>query len=155
MPGRVTEKYNDVSGQSSTFGYNIISLTAANYDAQMVLIDALRDATEDVTSGELDGLKVLSRNSDSGAAKSSEAVARRELKWLVTYEDTTTLKKYQLEIPCPDVALVALYDGTEQKNAVLTHANWVAWITAFEAVARSPTGGAVNVLAAREVGRNL
>lgn len=158
MPGKLNLKYNDAGGQPSTVGIVIASLTAGTFDGVVGTdgeIDDLRDAIAGLTIGELDGVKVIARDSDSGSAKSSTPEARRELKWLVTYEDDVTLKQYQIEIPCPDITNADLVDGTEGKNAVLSEAEWVAFITAFEVVARSPTGAAVTTLSAREVGRNL
>jgi len=158
MPGKVTFSYNDAGGERSTVSVYCQSLSAANIDGIVGAagdVDQLRDAIAALTLGELDGIKVLARDSDDGAAQSSNGAAMRELKWLCTYQDNVTLKDYQIEIPCPDIITAGLVDGTPQKNAVLTHASWATFITEFETLARSPTGGAVTFLAARLVGRNL
>lgn len=158
MPGRVTMKYNDAGGESSTVSVHCVTLSAANFDGIVGAagdVDQLRDAIEDLTLGELDGVKVVARDSDSGAAKATAPEAMRELKWLCTYEDDVSLLQYNFEIPCPDITIAALYDATEQKNALLAHASWVTFITEFETLARSPTGAAVTFIGARIVGRNL
>lgn len=158
MPGRVTMKYNDAGGESSTVSVHCVSLTGANFDGIVGAagdVDQLRDAIADLTLGELDGVKVVARDSDSGAAKATDPEAMRELKWLCTYEDDVSLLQYNFEIPCPDITIAALYDLTPQKNALLAHASWVTFITEFESLARSPTGAAVTFIGARIVGRNL
>lgn len=158
MPGKVTMKYNDAGGENSTVSIHHVSLSAANFDGIVGAagdVDQLRDAIAALTLGELDGVKVLARDSDSGAAKATAPEAMRELKWLCTYEDDVSLVQYQIEIPCPDTTIAGLNDGTKEKNAVLSHASWVTFIAEFETLARSPTGAAVTFIGARIVGRNL
>jgi hypothetical protein len=158
MPGKVTYSYNDKGGERSTVSLHIASLSGATYDGVVGAagdVDQLRDAIAALTLGELDGVKVLGRDSDAGAAKASSPSAMRELKWLCTYSDDVSLIEYQFEMPCPDITIAGLCDTTEQKNALLAHASWATFITEFETLARSPTGGAVTFIAARQVGRNL
>lgn len=89
----------------------------------------------------------------SGAVPASP-FAQRELKMLVTYQGDTTLKKFRVEVPTPDLAALTL---AADDSVVLADAGvMAAWVTAFEAIARNPEDDAetVTVIGARIVGRN-
>lgn len=78
--------------------------------------------------------------------------AQRELKLLVQYVDDVTAKRYTVTIPGPDLDLLA-QPGTD----VVDHVSNVvaaAFVTAFEANARSQDGNAISVIGMRIIGRN-
>ena len=95
----------------------------------------------------------------------TEQWAQRESKWLVTYRDVTQFldvsntinnvgfgNVYQVEIPTAKLSLLPA--NTDLID--LTVAPWPDFVTAFEAVQNSPTGGnEVEVVSVRHVGRAL
>jgi hypothetical protein len=96
----------------------------------------------------------------SGSIPTDE-FAQRELKWLIGYTDVSTTisgesnpyygKNFTVEAACPDLENANLQQNTD--FADLTDTQVAAFVTAFEAYARSPTGGAVEVTYIRNVGR--
>jgi len=81
----------------------------------------------------------------------TSAYAQRELGLLVTYQDDVTMEKFRITIPGPDWSVL----GNSNSDYVNTSAvTWIAFVTAFESLARSPNGNAVTVLSGRLVGRN-
>lgn len=75
--------------------------------------------------------------------------AQRERKALVVYRDLTTGKLYRIEIPT--FSMVGAIPGTDVLD--LTNADWVTFVTQFEANFVSELGNAVQVVSAKHVGR--
>lgn len=80
----------------------------------------------------------------------TDPLAQRERKAVVSYRDTVTGKVYRLEIPA--FSMSGAIPGTDVLD--LTDADWVAFITEFEANCVSELGNAVEVLSAKHVGRS-
>lgn len=76
---------------------------------------------------------------------------QREEKWLVIYQDNTTLELYQCELPTRKTSLQPPI-GTDKVD--LTIAPWSTFKSAFES-AVSPNGNSITVLEIRLIGRNL
>jgi hypothetical protein len=140
----------DYDSEKTTFGIHHVALTAGNYAATETLLDSLRDAAAAITIGTLCQTQYGNVDLLSITPASAEA-AQRELKWLVSYHDTTSLVRYSVEIGCADTDQL---DPNDRAHAEIGDAGLVdAFITAFEAVAKSPTGGAVVVDEITLVGR--
>jgi len=148
-----TMTVTDFSDENSSFGFESSELTAGNIVAQTAAAGTLEAATEALTIGNIAKNQVSQILLDDPGVP-SDPYAQRELKWLVRYENTTSGKKYSLEIPAPDLTdnLVA---GTDVAD--LTSTDWAAWVTAFEAYAKPEDNlaNAVHVLGATLVGRNI
>jgi hypothetical protein len=86
---------------------------------------------------------------------SEDETAQRELKWLVQYHNTTTNKKYRVELPCADMAQL---DPNDRAHAHIGDAGVVdAFVTAFEAFVK-PEDNPANAVEVDEitlVGRRL
>lgn len=80
----------------------------------------------------------------------ASASAQRERKALVTYRDTVTGKLYSITIP--GFNMVGAEAGTDILD--LDVAQWVAFVTVFEANFVSELGNAVQVVTAKHVGRS-
>lgn len=142
----------DYDGEKTTFGINHVALTAGNYAATETLLDSLRDAMAAITLGTVSETRYGNTDLLSITLPSDQA-AQRELKWLVAYHDTTSLKRYSVEIGCADTDQL---DPNDRAHAEIGDAGLVdAFITAFEAVAKSPTGGACVVDEITLVGRRI
>lgn len=151
MPGKYNRTFADYTSEKSTVSIYIPTLTSANYDAVSAQIDDLDTAMNAVVLGSEVKRQIVSAESGSGQGQASNAYAQREMKWLCTYQDDVTLKYHNFEMPCPklDANLV-----DNNGDADLSQAAWSAFVTAFEAVARSADGNAVTFVRARLVGRN-
>jgi len=154
MPSaRHTFSYLDYSNESSSFTVSVTERDDANFDAQVTLADALITATNSLTLGNLNN-QFLSQGEWGIGSIPSDVLAQRENKWLVKYEDATTGKKYNVEVPTAELASGHLQTNSDEAD--LSDAEWVAFIAAFEAYAVAPdTGNPVNFISARFVARNL
>jgi len=143
----------DYSNEKSNFGVNSTVLTAGNFAAQQTLAAALATAVESLTIGELTKQVALVPVIDTPAIP-TDPYAQRELKWLVRYQGDSSGKMFSIEIAAPDIT------GNVVPNtdvADITSTDWAAFVTAFEAYAKSPDDVAetVTVIDARVVGRNI
>jgi len=153
MSGKVVLTYADYGGEKSSFQLPTLDWSAAAYDANQTLVDALVNAVDALTIG-LE-VKQTRTHSDSGAGsgQSSNVNAHRELKWLITFSDDVTGINYQREIPCPLLSANTILQDIGG-NANVGDTLWTDFITALEAVGESPVGNAISFVSARYVGRN-
>jgi len=153
MASRSNFTIRDYSNELSNFGVTGVTLTEANFDAQLALYATLSGAVENLTIGHLDKYNVAVIPLDTPITPSN-VNAQRELKWLVQYMGDVSGKIFQIEIAAPDLT-ANLVPNSDVANLAST--DWAAFVAAFEAVARSPDNGTetVTVTAARLVGRNI
>lgn len=151
--GKYSVSYRDFSGETSPFNVFHAELNAGNFAAVGAQLQTLGTATNALSRGQPAKSTLIAQINTISGANATDPVAQRESKWLVTYRDTTTEKLYTLEIPCADLTTDNLLGNTDQANLASTE--WAAWVTAFEAVAKSEVGNAVEVVRAQHVGRNL
>jgi len=153
MATQNTIQITDYSNEKSSFGVTSVTANAGNLAAQQTLAADLVAATDDLTIGELTKQQMALVILDSPAIPTNP-YAQREMKWLVQYQGVTSGKLFSVEIAAPDITdnVVANSDVAD-----LASADWDAWVTAFEAFAKSPDNGteAVTVIGARLVGRNI
>jgi len=143
----------DYSNEKSNFGVNSTVLTAGNFAAQQTLAAALATAVEALTIGELTKQIALVPVIDTPAIP-TDPYAQRELKWLVRYQGDSSGKLFSIEIAAPDIT-ANVVPNTDVAD--ITSTDWAAFVTAFEAYAKSPDDVAetVTVIDARVVGRNI
>lgn len=132
---RATMSLRDYSNEMTTTTVNGVALTSANFDAQTTQWTALRAAIQGLTLG-VTAQQSLSQFAQLSGATPSDPFAQREVKWLVNYHDAVTNKKYQTEIGTADLGDDHLVAGSDMAD--LTSADWVAFISAFEAFVRAP-----------------
>lgn len=153
MATRNPIQITDYSDEKSSFAVTSVTANAGNLAAQQTLAANLIAAVDDLTIGEITKQEMCLVILDSPAIPTNP-YAQREMKWLVSYQAVTSGKKFSVEIAAPDVTgnVVANSDIAD-----LTSADWVAFVTAFEAFVKSPDNGteAVIVIGARLVGRNI
>lgn len=143
----------DYSNEKSNVTVNAPNLSAANFDAQEALRLSLQTAINNLSIGVMSRTQVTNVIVDEPGIPTNP-FAQREMKWLVSYTGNTSGKLYQLEIPAP-----SLTDNLAPNSdlADLTSTDWAAFVTAFEAYARTPDSliEGVTVIQARLVGRNI
>jgi hypothetical protein len=148
--GYASFSYLDYDSEVGNTRIHTVALTAANFDAQVALKATF------IASLNLMTLGVMNRasfgNEETLALTPPNLVAaQRELKWLVSYHDATSLKRYSFEIP---TAYTEELDPNDRAHADIGDSGTVdGFVTAFEAYAKSPTGGACVVDEITLVGR--
>jgi hypothetical protein len=152
MPGRFNETQFDYSGEATTHGFRTTELNDTNIVAQQGLRDAYLSAVGDISNGTR-GKHQLGNVIRTGNGP-GPAGSYRELKLLVTFEDTVTYRLGTVEIGCADLAAITLKENSDE--VVLDDAGvMAAWVSAFEAFALSVDGNPVNVRRAMVVGRSI
>lgn len=152
MATRLTFSLSDYSNERTSTTLHVAEVTDANIDAQDALYDALATAVGNLTLGSFVTRYFSQGNWTLSDTPPSDPLAQRENKWLVTYADTVTGKKYNSEIGTAELGNGHLLTNSDVAN--LADAEWVAFISAFEDVVVAPdTGNPVIVVSARFVGR--
>lgn len=154
-----TQHYNtvtltDYSNEKSTVTINNGSITALTIAAFLTQFGALKDAIDDITKGVIVASSWVGDKDTLAATPPTDVFAQRELKWLVRYENVVSHKVYTLEIPTADPTGRL---QPQSDKADLANTEIAAFVTAFEAIGRSPENDVdgVNVLEVILVGRNL
>lgn len=164
MPDTAFFSFRDFDREVSTVTLNVVDQTAANFAAQNTLHTAFLTAWAGLINAVAasDGITIV--RGRSGAVPTDQTSAR-EVKWLVTYEDSSATltggsdnpsfgKLFNTEVPCAETDDPAIFKpNTDELD--LTNEDVAAAVTAFEAYARSPNGGVPNVLSIRRVGRAI
>lgn len=150
MPSRGTLKAKDFGSESTRFGFDIVQLTAANFDAQIALVDALQTAVNNVSLGTFSGKNVAALDVKVGV-KASDEYAQREAKWRVKYEDDVQPEGHgSFEIGMPDLTLLVAGTGKLDVSA----GAGAALVVAIENAVVSRLGNAITVTTIVHVGRN-
>lgn len=154
MASEYTLTYTDYSGEKSPAKITGASPVQAGFDTWTSLMAAIKSAIANITLGELYRESQASYVNIVSNDTPSNAFAQRELKWLVTYRGNTSEKLFRVELPCADAAAHLL---PASDLADLTETDMAAFVTAFEAFAKSPDNGteSVSVQSIRLVGRNI
>lgn len=154
----------DYDKEKSTMGLNIGPITALNFTAKRDALDDLKAAIGPLVLGEIRRTSITENFAES-ADLVTDQQAQRETKWKITYRDVTQFldvantinnvgfgNVYDTELPTAKLALLSGNVDTLD----LTDTDVAAFVTAFEAVQNSPTGGnEVEVIEIKHVGRNL
>lgn len=168
MPQNIgTFTFEDYSKEKGTMTVNIGPLTAANFTAKRDALDDLKAALGGMTLGEIRKTSITEQFSESTATVTDKD-AQRETKWLVTYRDETQFldagntinnvgfgNLYTVEIPTADRSLLTGNSDNLDIDPATRSAAVGAFITAFEALQNSPTGGnECKVVGIKHVGRS-
>jgi hypothetical protein len=130
----VEDQWKDYGGETARTKIAVTTLTAANYVAQKILIDAMITAIGDLVLGLHTEDTVIIDREQLASGFASSNLAQRENKWLVRYHDGTNSKKYRVEIPTAKLSLLA----ANSEFLDLTAGVGLAFKSAFEAIAKSP-----------------
>lgn len=166
MAGYGSFSFLDHNGERSNMQFYTGNVTAVSLPGLLTQWGALRSAIEDITLGTVSQEELSVFRTKISNTLPADENAQRERKWLVVYEDNLPFfdpptnaipnggyrKVFTFELP------IALLTGQLQPNsdqADLTTDEMAAFVTAFQAIARSPYGGTVTVLRLIAVGRNL
>lgn len=167
--GRVEYGINEYSREGTGFSVAIPELTAANMAAQLILIGTFRAKLAGIILGVIAKETVTAKSNQLSNLLASDKNAQRERKWLVQYQDVTQYldapdntinntgyhKKFTTEIGTADLSLLISRSDTIDASDPDIGTELSDFIDAWEALVKSPYGGATGVLAFTAVGRNL
>lgn len=152
--------YGDVTEETSKLEVYNGAITAASLPGFLTQFGALQTATDAITLGTRRQQSWIGDLTTVSNAWPTDKNAHRENKLLVTYRDDVTEEEFILTIPTIDGEQLNFVPGGG--DAVIfsgtgASVNIVNWVTAFEALARTPRSDAnsVTVVGMRFVGRNI
>jgi hypothetical protein len=143
----------DYSEERSSTSFSIGAITAISIAGFLSAFGDWKSALGNIILGTVSKDRWVGDATDISNDPPVSANAQIELKWLVAYEANTTKKRFRQELPTADPSKTIA--GTDKAD--MTDTDIAAYVTAFEAVAKSPdddTEG-VNVLDMTLVGRNV
>lgn len=150
MPSEYVVTVQDFGREKSTASFRGVNVTPENFEAQMVLMDNLYAALQDVIIGTIAQTTRIAARATVTETPPSNAFAQRENKWLVKARDDSNQRPVLFEIPCADLSL--LDPVTERMDS--DSAEYIALVAALEAYARSIDGNPISVEEIVFVSRN-
>lgn len=149
--GLVTVDLIDYASETQQHSFNSVLLNAGNFAAQDTLFQAYLTALGAITIANV--YKDSHGNQDRNVPKNpaSSQAAHREYQWGVVFKDLTTGQRFTFRIAAPQLA-PNLKPGED--HADLTATDIAAYVSAFEALAKSPNGNAVQITDMVVVGKN-
>jgi hypothetical protein len=151
--GFFTMTFRDYDGELSSTRIHVPVMTLANFAAQETLrndfASALAGLCLGVTAAKQYGTQQLITRAlpTGGTAKNAQI----ERKWLVSFHDTITFARYNIQVPTADSDLL---DANDRAHARIGDAGYVDdFITKFNAYALSDAGNAVVVDEIALIGR--
>jgi hypothetical protein len=155
MPHLARYQLLDYSNERSNTTVNVGAITAVSIAGFLTAFGALRTAIEGITLGVVSQESWVGDITALSNTPPTDAEAQREKKWLVRYTGDTTDKVYTLEIATAELSgghLLPMSDFAD-----LEETDMAAFVTAFEAIARTPDDDeeTVTVQSIQYVGRNL
>lgn len=143
----------DYSGETSGTKVNFGAVTAISLPGLLTQIGDLRTAIGNIILGTVKSERWVGDSTLLSNTPPATPGAQIELKFQFTYEGATTHKKFRVEIPTADASKTIA--GSDMVD--LTDTDIAAFVTAFEAMAKSPDDDteAVNIIEGRLVGRNV
>lgn len=157
----------DWDSEVSAFSFNTGAVTAVSLPGLLTQFGALRTAAEAMILGTIQEEAQYVFKTKLDNTPPTDKNAQRERKWLITYEDNTPFfdpgvnsipnagykKVFTSELPTANATLLPAAPAGDELD--LTAAPTDDFVTAFEALVKSPYGGAAHVLKISLVGRNL
>lgn len=150
---RFARTYEDESSELSVMDFRIREMNASTIAALLTELAALGTAIDDLSSGTLRKSQAMQDSSTFGTPNPVDPNAQRERKWRVEFIDTVNGKSGKVEIPVAFVDANVKVPGSDLAD--MSDTKWIAFVTAFEATARTVDGNVLEVQRAVLVGRNL
>jgi len=144
----------DYSNEKTTSTVYVGPITAGTIAGFLTAFGTLRTAIEAITLGVVSKESWVGDDTVLSNTPPTDAEAQREKKWLVRYTGDTTDKIYTLEIGTAELGGSHLQPMSDMAD--LTETDMAAFVTAFEAIARTPDDDTetVTVQSIQFVGRN-
>ncbi len=151
--GKYTRLMRDYDGEPTSLSLPSAQLTAANFDAQVVLNVALGAAIMGICISPAVEKIEYGNSIVTPVTASTNPLCQRENRWLVRYHDAVTGDKKTATIGCADLTKL---DPNNRGYAEIGDGAAVdAFVTAFEAFVLTDLGNAVEIDSIQFVGANL
>jgi hypothetical protein len=161
---RLTIGFLDYSNEPATFATHVGAVTAVSLPGLLTQIAAYIAAVDAITLGTIRDDTLVAYSTNRSSIPPVDIHAQRERKWLVRYVDDLPFfddpvnaipnagfgQTFTITIPTADISSGNLIANTDLGN--LADTQMAAFVTAFEALARSPYGGTVQVISMEAVG---
>jgi len=151
--------YRDATDEVGSFEFFHGAITTTSIAGFLTNFGALQTATDAITLGVRSSQFWTGDRTTVSNAIPTNPAAQREARLRVKYMDDVTEQQYTLTIPTIDFSKLVFVAGG--KDAVVfsgagANADIVAWVTAFETIARSPDSdlNTVTVVKMRFIGQN-
>lgn len=139
------------NAKASTMSVHSPALNAGNIAAQEGLRAALEAAADAVSLGNSGSERFLATETTVAKNPSTNPLAQRENKWLVSMIESGSGNPVTFTIPCADLSLLAA-DGENMDSTLTEYSDLV---TAIEAFVRSNDGNTVTVTSIKFRARTL
>jgi hypothetical protein len=145
---------SDASDEKTSVTIPLPTLAAdgSNYAAILTAITAAQAQVEAVTGGNVQKYTIVADIVRLTNVIPSDDSAR-ETKWVVRYQDDTTLKIHTLEIGPADRSLLPMSPASDFVDTSSTDGTWTAFLSWFNGLT-SPAGNNVTLLTMEHVGRS-
>jgi hypothetical protein len=153
--GNLSIKYNDYDPEPSFVGVRTAAVTAANFDAMILLVSALYDAIAGA-NGICIGKRITSNFGNTyeilgPKVPADSPLAQRENKWKVNWQSAGGAKSGYITLPCADLTYL---DENNRGYADMDNADVAAFVSALEALMVDEDDAAITVVDIQFVGRN-
>lgn len=167
MAGELAVGFLDYSDERSVSSVHTGNVTAVSLPGLLTNIAAYITAIDAITIGTLTFDSLQAYRTARGVTPPTDVNAQRERLWRVFYVDNLPFfddpinaipnagfgKPFHFDVPTAHFGLVGVFP-INSDLALLTQAQIAAFVTAFQAMARSPYGGTVTVTKIQGVGKD-
>ena len=158
MADKASFSLKDYDKEFSSTSINVADVTGANLDALKTSVGILRVALEAIMLQGFFLIDILD-NVYNAFPTVTNGFSQRETKWVFIVKDPLGNVYKGNEVPCADLDILensSKYIYKNQAVTVVAKATEVqAVVTAFEAIAKDKTGGALIVIDIYQAGRNI
>jgi len=158
MVSKATFSSHDYDDENSSYQINVEEVTAVNFAAIQAALTTLRTATDGITIGNI-GKLTLTDVMFNTFSPVTDPFAQRETKWQIVAVDVSGNVFAANEVPIANLGLLENGSPYIVRNGdvvVVVGATEVqAFVNAFEAIAKSPSGEALVIKDIYHVGRNV
>lgn len=165
--GGLSYQFIDTKGKTGSTNVQTGAVTAVSLPGLLTQIGTLRSALAGITLGTISQESLYVFRTRLSNEWASDVSARRERTFIVHYEDVTQFfddpvnsipnegfgKNFTVSIPTADLGNDHMQPNSDLAD--LANEDMAAFVAAFEAVVKSPYGGAVNVTYIEAGGANL
>lgn len=166
MPGELSIGFLDYSDERSSTGIHTGNITAISLPGALTNIAALITAIDAITMGTLTYDALQAYRTARGTVPPTDPNAQRERLFRVHYVDNLPFfddpvnaipnagfgKPFHFDVPTANFGLTDLFP-INSDEADLAQTQIAAFVTATEALARSPYGGTINIVKIVGVGK--
>ena len=145
--------FMDYDRELSTFKLNTAQLDAATVITIGATVAAFRAAVAGISGATFKSERFTQFDNQLSNVPPSNQYYQRETKYLVKYQDNTTLDIFRCEVPCANLSLLS--NNSEFLDITTALSPGAVFKSEFENFVLSEEGNAVTVLSVQAVGRDL